>query len=247
MTGARSYYELDLSEEFQRELAETLEDMVNPVTIDVFVGPNCETCDDTVLLLKTFEKNSPVRDGKRLLTVRIFDKSVPEHRKEFERQMVERIPTVTLIDGYIRYTGIPAGEEIRGLVETILRISEGDSGLEETTGQILEQLENLVHIEVIVTPACPFCPYAALLANMMAYEAYKRGNPKVIADTVEAYENPDIADKYGVTSVPAIALNGVMAFVGVPVEEDFIEYIRLASEGRLDEILVKDYGDHTGL
>jgi glutaredoxin-like protein len=221
--------------------------MVNPVTVDVFVGPNCETCDDTIMLLKMMEKASPVRDDKRLLTVRIFDKSDPQHKTEFEKQRVERIPTVTMIEGYIRYTGIPAGEEIKGLVETILRISEGESGLEEETGRILAELKGEVHVEVVVTPSCPYCPYAALLANMMAYEAYKRGNPKVIADTVEAYENPDIADKYAVTSVPTIALNGKVAFIGVPVEEDFIHYIKAASEGKLEEILLKDYGDATSL
>jgi len=242
-----AFYELDTSEEFRRELKETLEDMVNPVTVDVFVGPNCETCDDTIQLLKMMEDASPVRDGKKLLTVRIFDKSIKEHEKYFKEQRVERVPTVTLINGYIRYTGIPAGEEIKGLVETILRISEGDSGLEEETGAILETLKNEVHIEVIVTPSCPYCPYAALLANMFAYEAYKRNNPKVIADTVEAYENPDIADKYGVTSVPAIALNGKLAFIGVPVEEDFIHYVKAASEGRLEEIMIKDYGDATSI
>ncbi|MCE4627613.1 MAG: thioredoxin family protein [Desulfurococcales archaeon] len=242
-----AFYELDLSEEFRKDLEETLQDMVNPVVVDVFVGPNCDTCDDTVQLLKMMEDASPVRNGKKLLTVRVFDKSIKEHEKYFRQQRVERVPTVTLIEGYIRYTGIPAGEEIKGLVETILRISEGDSGLEEETGAILETLKNEVHIEVIVTPSCPYCPYAALLANMFAYEAYKRNNPKVIADTVEAYENPDIADKYGVTSVPAIALNGKLAFIGVPVEEDFIHYVKAASEGKLEEIMLKDYGDATSL
>ncbi|MEB3845181.1 MAG: thioredoxin family protein [Desulfurococcales archaeon] len=243
-----SYYQLDTSEEFQSELKETLADMISPVTVDVFIGPNCETCDDTVLLLKMMEQASP-RDenGEPKLKVRIFDKSVEEHRKEFERQGVERVPTVTLIDGYIRYTGIPAGEEIRGLIETILRISEGESGLNKSTGEILASLKGKVYIETIVTPSCPYCPYAVLLANMLAYEAYKRGNPKVISDTVEAYENPDIADKYGVTSVPAIALNGRLVFVGVPYEEDFIDYVKAASEGKLDDLLFKEFGGETGL
>jgi glutaredoxin-like protein len=241
------YYELDTSQEFREELKETLSDMVNPVEVNVFVGPDCDTCDDTIQLLKMMEDESPENNGKKLLTVRIFDKSNPEHRKYFIQQNIERIPTVTLIEGYIRYIGIPAGEEIKGLIETILRISEGDSGLEEETGFILASLKDNVHIEVIVTPACPYCPYAVLLANMMAYEAYKRGNPKVLADTVEAYENPDIADKYNVMSVPTIAINGKRAFIGVPVEEDFIHYIKAASEGRLDEILLKDYGDATSL
>jgi len=240
------FYSLDLGPEFMQELRETLEDMVDPVEINVFIGPNCPTCDDTVKLMKAFEEAAPVRNGQKLIKVNIYDKSNPEHEKYFKEQNVERVPTVTLIDGYIRYTGIPADEEIRGFVETVIRISEGDSGLEETTKQELANLKGKVYIETIVTPSCPYCPYAVLLANMFAYESYKQGSKAVISDTVEAYENPDIADKYGVQSVPAIAINGMLAFIGVPYEEDFIRYVKAAAEGRLQELVLKDYGDATG-
>ena len=60
---------------------------------------------------------------------------------------------------------------------------------------------------------------------MFAYEAHRNGNKRFVSEIVEAYENPDIADKYNVMSVPAIAINGVLAFVGVPYEEDFVERI----------------------
>ena len=243
----RAFYTLDLSPDFIQELRETLSYMVKPVRIDVFIGPNCETCEDTVRLIRTIQENSPKVDGKHMIEVRIFDKSKPEDRAEFERQKIERVPSVTLIDGYIRYTGIPADEEIKGLVETIMRISEGESGLEEETKRILATLKNPVYIETIVTPSCPYCPYAVLLSNMLAYESWKIGAKKIISDTVEAYENPDIADKYGVMSVPAIALNGRMAFVGVPYEEDFIHYIVAASEGRLEELVMKEFEGATGL
>lgn len=243
----RGFYTLEFTPDFIQELKETLSYMVKPVRIDVFIGPDCDTCDDTVRLVKVIEENAPVVDGRRMIEVRIFDKSKPSDLEEFKRQNVERIPTVTLIDGYIKYTGIPAEEEVKGFIETIMRISEGDSGLEEETKRILATLKNTVYIETIVTPSCPYCPYAVLLANMMAYESWKQGARKVISDTVEAYENPDIADKYGVMSVPAIALNGRLAFIGVPYEEDFIHYIVAASEGRLDEIITKSFGDATSI
>lgn len=244
--SARRYYTLDLSPEFREELRETLEDLVNPVEIDVFIGPDCETCEDTVALMKAIEEEAPVREGRKLIKVNIYDKSNPDHLEEFKRQGIERVPSVTLIEGYIRYTGIPAEEEIRGFIETIIRISEEDSGLEESTKALLANLKGKVHIETIVTPSCPYCPYAVLLANMFAYEAYRQGSKSVISDTVEAYENPDIADKYGVHSVPAIALNGVLAFVGVPYEEDFVRYVKAAAEGRIEELVLKEYGDATG-
>ncbi len=243
----RAFYTLEFDPNFIQDLKETLSYMVKPVRIDVFVGPNCETCKDTIELIRILQKNSPKVEGKYMIEVRIFDMSKPEDRAEFERQKIERVPSVTLIDGYIRYTGIPAEEEIKGLVETIMRISEGESGLEQETKRILSTLRNPVYIETIVTPSCPYCPYAVLLSNMLAYESWKTGAKKIISDTVEAYENPDIADKYGVMSVPAIALNGRMAFVGVPYEEDFIHYIVAASEGRLEEMVMKEFEGATGL
>jgi hypothetical protein len=57
----------------------------------------------------------------------------------------------------------------------------------------------------------------------------------------------DIAEKYGVMSVPAIALNGVVSFVGVPYEEDFITYIKAAAENKLKQIVPKEEGEATGI
>jgi glutaredoxin-like protein len=215
---------VEIDAETREGIREALEDMVNPVTINVFIGPGCTYCDETLKVARVLEEEAPVRNGRKLITVNVYEKGV--HDDEFKRQGVERIPTLTLLDGVIRYTGTPAGEEIRGLVETIIRISQNDSGLDERTVRILrEELTEDVHVEVLVTPQCPYCPYAALLTNMFAFEVWRAGRRNFISDTVEAYENPDIADRYGVTTVPAIAINGVLAFVGVPYEEDYIERI----------------------
>ena len=214
---------MEIDEETKESIREALMDMEKPVTLDVFIGPNCKYCDETLKIAKLLEELSPVKNGKKLIRVRVFEKG--KHDSEFKRQKIERVPTLAMLDGVIRYTGTPSGEEIRGLVETVIRISVEDSGLDATTIEKLRQIDKPVHVEVIVTPQCPYCPYAALLTNMFAYEAWRMGRRDFIADTVEAYENPDIADKYNVMSVPAIAINGVLAFVGVPYEEDFIERI----------------------
>jgi len=60
---------------------------------------------------------------------------------------------------------------------------------------------------------------------MFAFEAWRIGNKTFVAETIEAYENPDIADRYKIANVPAIAVNGILVFVGVPYEEDLIERI----------------------
>ncbi|WP_317895834.1 protein disulfide oxidoreductase [Pyrofollis japonicus] len=221
---------MEIDQETREAIREAFQDLKNPVTLNVFVGPNCKYCDESIKIAKVLEEEAPERNGEKLVKVRIFEKGKDD--AEFKRQRVERIPTTTLLEGSIRYTGTPSGEEIRGLVETIIRISQEDSGLDPSTVEKIKSIKKPVHIEIIVTPQCPYCPYAALLANMFAFEAWRNGKKDFIADTVEAYENPDIADKYHVTSVPAIAINGILAFVGVPYEEDFIERIIDAIEGR---------------
>lgn len=214
---------IEIDEETKEAIREALTDMKSLVELDVFVGSKCKYCSETLKIARILEEVAPVKGGKKLIKVNVYDKD--KDNQAFIEQNITRIPSLTLLKGAIRYTGTPSGEEIRGLVETIIRVSQEDSGLDASTIERLKTLEEPVHIEVIVTPQCPYCPYAALLANMFAYEARRNGNNRFIADTVEAYENPDIADKYSVMSVPAIAINGVLAFVGVPYEEDFVERI----------------------
>ncbi len=223
---AKEQVRIELAEEDIEALREALEDMVNPVEIYVFLDSEkkCPTCGETLKLAEIIEREAPIRNGQKLIKLYKFYKGKDD--EAFKKFRVTRTPTFALVDGYIRWTGTPSGEELRAVIETIIRVSEGDSQLEDATRKRLqEQLENEVYIEVVVTPACPYCPYAALLANMLAYEAWKLGKPLIVADTVEAYENMDIAYKYQVMSVPTIAINGVVAFVGVPYEEDFIERV----------------------
>ncbi|NPA85026.1 MAG: glutaredoxin [Crenarchaeota archaeon] len=201
-------------------LREALADMKRPVKALAFVEEGCELCDATVEILKVMKEESPVVDGKHLFDYEVYWRGKDDEM--FDKYKVDRVPSVLLLDGYIRYTGIPGGEEIKGFVETVIRISEGESGLEQSTKEGLRKLEGCYYIENVVTPQCPYCPYAALLINMFAFEAVKQGKPCIVADTVEAYENEDIANKYNVMSVPAIAINGSVEFIGVPYEDDLL-------------------------
>ncbi|MEM1927744.1 MAG: thioredoxin family protein [Acidilobaceae archaeon] len=226
------FYEIDFSERFKRELADTLVDMRNPVEVKVFVSSRCETCRDTIKLLKLFEEASPRSEGRPLLRVKIYNYDEKEAKEIFVVENVRRVPTVSLLEGRIKWVGIPAGEEIRALVETILRISENESGLTLRTKRELAAIRKPILIETIVTPPCPYCPYSVLLAHMFAFEAYKQKNPVISSEAIEAFENPDIADKYGVMTVPATAINGQLAFVGVPYEEDLLDFVKNVAEGK---------------
>ncbi|MGC9148029.1 MAG: protein disulfide oxidoreductase [Sulfolobales archaeon] len=214
-------FKVDFDPEEREALREALLDMRGVVEAQVFISDECEWCDATVSMLKTISEASPTSTNGRL-----FRYSVYRRGEDLVKKLgVTRFPTIYLLNGSIRYYGIPAGEEIRALVETIIRISQGESGLEPETIKRIKEFNSTAVIETIVTPSCPYCPYAVLLANMVAFESFKAGKSNIVSVVVEAYENMDIAERYAVTSVPTIAINERVEFIGVPYEDQLLDSI----------------------
>ncbi len=221
-------FKVDFDPEERIALREALIDMRSVVEAQVFISDDCEWCDATVSMLKTISEESPKTSDGELFRVNIYRKG----EDIVKRLGITRFPTIYLLNGSIRYYGIPAGEEIRALVETIIRISQGESGLEPETIRRIREFNSTAVIETIVTPSCPYCPYAVLLANMVAFESFKAGKSNIISTVVEAYENMDIAEKYAVASVPTIAINERVEFIGVPYEDQLLDSIYRISARR---------------
>ncbi len=216
-------FKTDFDEYERQALREALSDMKSVVTVKLFLSDKCDFCSQTRRMLETIRDEAPEVGVKKLLDLRIYEEEIDTD--EIKKYKVNRYPTILLLDGAIRYYGIPAGEEIRAFVETLIRISQGESGLSSETIEGIKKIPGDVVIETIVTPSCPYCPYAVLMANMFALESYKAGLNNVVSIVVEAYENMDIAQNYAVSSVPAIAINGRVEFIGVPYEDQLLEVI----------------------
>jgi len=224
-------FKLELSDRDITVLKETLSELRKPVAIKLFTTNDrmsCFSCRETEKLLTLLQTVSPSIGDKPAINLDIID--IVKSSEIAKKYNVLKAPTIILLDGAITYLGMPAGEELKGFIETIIRISTDDHGLSENTLKELANLEGKADIEVIVTPPCPYCPYAALLANMFAYASSMIGKGNVRSYIVEAYEFPEIADKYAVTTVPTIAINGRVVFVGLPYEGQMLKAIkRLAS------------------
>jgi len=69
---------------------------------------------------------------------------------------IARIPAIAVMgaekDYGIRMYGLPSGYEFGTLVEAILDVSRGDSGLSEETRAGLKELARPVHLQVFSTP-----------------------------------------------------------------------------------------------
>ncbi len=222
-------FKFEPNESIVEMVKEALSEMINPVKLWLFTAiEDCWTCRETEKLIELIHTLAPTAGDRKLIEVH---KLYREKDKDiFEFMGVDRVPTILVDDGYIRYVGMPAGEEVKGFVETVARISSGNHGLEPHIVNEIAKIRKKIVIEVIVTPPCPYCPYAAVMANMFAYISRKLGHGSITSIIVEAYENPDIADKYYVTTVPVIAINGRVAFVGLPYEEQLLEAIKEVEE-----------------
>lgn len=77
-------------------------------------------------------------------------------KEKAEAMGIARTPAVAVLgkdkDYGIRFYGMPAGYEFGSLVDTILLVSSGDSGLTAETRAALATLERPVHIQVFSTP-----------------------------------------------------------------------------------------------
>ena len=69
---------------------------------------------------------------------------------------VQRIPAIAILgaakDYGIRMYGLPSGYEFGSLVDAILDVSSGDSGLSAPTREVLSAVDRPVHLQVFSTP-----------------------------------------------------------------------------------------------
>ena len=69
---------------------------------------------------------------------------------------IKRIPAIAVLgaekDYGIRMYGLPSGYEFGTLVDAILDVSSGDSGLGEATREALKTVDRPVHVQVFSTP-----------------------------------------------------------------------------------------------
>jgi len=135
----------DKDRQLVRKEFETLKD---PVKLVMFTQEfECDYCRETRELL------TEVADLSDKLTLEVYD-FVADSGPVGE-YLVDKIPALAIVgkkDYGVRYYGIPSGYEFGSLIEDILMVSQGESGLSAGTRQAVSKLTRPVHIQVFVTP-----------------------------------------------------------------------------------------------
>jgi glutaredoxin-like protein len=190
-----------LSQEDAEHLKKEFEaNLVNPVKLVMFTQTmECQYCTETRQIVEEVAGLS----GK--ITPEILDFVVDQETAQ--RYAIDKIPAIAVLgtkDGQdkdygVRFYGIPSGYEFTSLIEAVLAVSKGQSGLKPKTKKALAKIKVPVRIQVFVTPTCPYCTHAVHLAHQFAIES-----DLITADMVEAIEFPHLANKYHVQGVPRI-------------------------------------------
>jgi glutaredoxin-like protein len=213
-----------LNDDIANQVRQAFAQLNNPVEI-LFFGrqENCEYCAQTLQLV---EEVSALSDK---LHLSIYD--VESDTELASKYNVDKTPGLVisarngdqLIDFGVRYAGVPSGHEFSSLIQDIILISGGDSGLSQQTRDMLADLTEPVILQVFVTPTCPYCPQAVILAHQMAMES-----SLVQAEMVEAMEFPELSSRHNVSGVPQTTINnGAGNVVGaVPEQHLLAEIIR---------------------
>ena len=216
------------NDDVKAQIKERFAELVHPVKLIVFSQalqfPESEEVKRLVEELATLDARLIVESKNFVLD--------EAHAKSFG---IERIPAVAIlragVDGAadqdfgVRFFGMPMQYDFGVLIDGIVDVSRGESGLDPATLDYLQTLTKPIHLQVFSTPTCPFCPRAIRLAYRFAI-----ASDKITADGVEVTGFPDLARRYRVSSVPKTVVGETGEFIGAQPEAMLLEQIRKAAE-----------------
>jgi alkyl hydroperoxide reductase subunit AhpF len=129
----------------------------------------------------------------------------------------EDAPVVITVTGKTRggvhFAGTPAGYEVPILVNAIIDVSRGETGLSPGTVKVLSELRNQVSVRMLVSASCSTCASDARLAVQMAIVS-----PHVDAWVVDAAQVPRFSRRVGGKNLPAALINDICWVPGAQAE-----------------------------
>ena len=207
-----------MDENTRTQLSKILENLVSPVKLLFFTQTNaCPSCSQQLELLEEIVSLSEKLELKTYDFVLRGD--------EVANYRIDKIPATVVAgekDYNIRFYGLTMGYEFNSLLEAIMMVSTGKSGLDPQLEKLVKGIKEQVHLQVLVTLTCPYCPKMVHVAHQFAFV-----NENIRADMIEAQEFPHLAQRYNVTTVPKTIINEVYSFDGaLPAPATYMEVLK---------------------
>jgi len=173
-----------------------------------------------------FEKNI-------VLAVEVGDDSVGEELRRFTEELAslsdkislrlaapvgspvsEMLPVVTVCDENgkslrARFFGVPGGHEVNSFIAALYNAASAGQAIDESVRERILSISSPKKIQVLVSLSCTLCPATVAAAQRIAIE-----NENVSADAIDIARFPEIRDRFGVMSVPALVIDGKLVGFG---------------------------------
>jgi len=141
-----------LKEEDRQHLIKEFEALQDPVKLVNFTQEiECEYCRETRMIA---EEVAELSDA---ISLEVYD--FVADKEIAEAYGIDKIPATVVMRGGdepkdygIRYFGIPSGYEFSSIIEDVMMISQGESGLSEATKAQVAAMTKPAHLQVFVTP-----------------------------------------------------------------------------------------------
>jgi glutaredoxin-like protein len=197
-----------------KSLERTLAGLESDVAMIYFTEPvNCRHCRAERKLLEQ------LADLTHKLHLDVYNFTAD--REAADRYGIDKVPGLVLVgagDPRIRYYGMPSDFEFGMLLEDILRVSSGESGLSEEARDRIRGVKQPIHLEVLTTPACPLSAGAVRVSHQIAMES-----DFISADLINVGDFPDVAERYHVLGAPTVVVNEDYHFYGALPEKEFVD------------------------
>ena len=136
------------------------------------------------------------------------------NKEKVEEFNVDKLPVLAFVNSNGvqtggKFYGIPGGHEINSFVITVLNTAGVGKEFDPATLQRIGAIDTNVNLKVFVTLACHHCPDVVVATQMMAIK-----NEKITAEMVDIALFPELAEKYGVKSVPTVIYNNKELTIG---------------------------------
>ena len=217
-----------IGEDVKARLRQAFADLVNPVKLVFFTQRDaCSSCFEQETILNELSYLSSK------ITVQVYDFVL--NGDEAMNYKVDKIPATAVVgrrDFGIRFYGSTAGYEFLPLVDDIVMVSTGRSGLDPRLEVLVASMVERVHLQVMVSLTCPHCSSMVRVAHQLAF-----ANENIRADMVELTQFPYFAQRYNVTGTPKTVINESHSFVGaVPAEAAYLEILKAVNPEKYYQI-----------
>ena len=210
-----------LTTKFESHLNSTVSLQLFTQTNSGLIIPN-RTCDTCITTQKILTEISNISNKINLEIIDFYNNDNPS-----TELIIDRIPAIVIgQSGRAIFYGMPSGYEFSTLINSIINSSLDSQNLNKDLIEKLEVIQNPIHIKVFVTPSCKYCPKIAELSLSLALQF-----DTIKTEIIEIQEYPDLADNYGISSVPFTVINDKIQLDGQISSDTLVEAIVKIDDG----------------